>query len=190
MAETYFFKTRFYFTAIVTISIWSLLVWDYYHGGVPTHHLLQREDLPGFSNWLGGILIPLLTWFLLYRIHKRISNDTTVVKFPSTIVYGFLGALTFSILLSIFFILQYSDPPFYMLVSLLLLALFYPIYRAECFLGFVLGMLFTFGGVLPIIIITILSLIGAFFYRIVRPCMLFAASKISYLITSKKSNQC
>jgi MFS family permease len=188
MTDSDFFKARLYFTIIVTIAIWLLLIWDYYHDGVPTHHLLQQEDLPGFSNWLGGILIPLLTWFLLHRIHKRISNNTTVVKFPSTIVYTFLGALTFGILLSVFFTLQYSDLPFYMIVSLVLLALFYPIYRAECFLGFVIGMLFTFGGVLPIIIITILSLIGVFLYRIVRPGMLFIASKISYLITSKKSS--
>ncbi|MDN3677006.1 hypothetical protein QWY90_06750 [Flavobacterium paronense] len=188
MTDSDFFKIRLYFTAIVTIAIWFLLVWDHYHGGVPTHHLLQREDLPSFSNWLGGILIPLLTWFLLNKIHKRISNDLTTFKFPITIVYAFLGAFTFGILLSVFFTLQYTDPPFYMMVSLLLLALFYPIYRAECFLGFVLGMLFTFGGVLPIIIITILSLIGAFLYRIVRPGMLFIASKLSYLVTSKKSD--
>jgi hypothetical protein len=186
MTETYFFKARLYFTAIVTIAIWSLLVWDYYHGGVPTHHLLQREDLPGFSNWLGGILIPLLAWFLLYRIHKRISNDATVFKLPATIVYAFLGAFAFGLLLSVFFTLNYSDLPFYMIVSLLLLALFYPIYHAECCLGFMMGMIFTFGGVLPIILIVTLSLIGAFLHLIIRPSILYIASKLSYLVTSKK----
>ena len=33
--------------------------------------------------------------------------------------------------------------------GLLLLALFFPIYRSECFLGFVIGMSYTSGVILP-----------------------------------------
>jgi prepilin signal peptidase PulO-like enzyme (type II secretory pathway) len=96
---------------------------------------------------MGGILIPLLTWFLLYRIQKRIRNNSTVSKFPVNILYAFIAALSFGLLLSVFFTLGYSEIPFYMIVSLLVLAIFLPIYKAECFLGFVLGMTFTLVGV-------------------------------------------
>lgn len=36
------------------------------------YQLLAREDLPSFSNWWGGLLVPLLAWFLSYRVQKRI----------------------------------------------------------------------------------------------------------------------
>lgn len=189
MTQKEFFKIRLYFTAIITVAIWSLLIWDHFHGGVPSHHMLQREDLPEFSNWLGGILIPLLTWFLLYRVQKRISSDSTVFKFSVNILYAFIGTLSFGILLSVFFTLGYSEIPFYMIVSLLVLALFLPIYRAECFLGFVIGMIFTFGGVLPIGIISIISSIGAVLYLIVRSGVLFFTARITYLISSKKNHK-
>jgi hypothetical protein len=69
-----FFKTRLYFTGTITIFIWLLLTWNYFHGGVPSHHILKRKDFPEIANWWGGLLLPLLTWFLLYRIQKRISS--------------------------------------------------------------------------------------------------------------------
>ena len=189
MTEKEFFKIGLYFTTIITVAIWSLLIWDYFHGGVPSHHMLQNEDLPEFSNWLGGILIPLLTWFLFYRVQKKIGNDLTVFKFSVNILYAFIAALSFSLLLSVFFTLGYSEIPFYMIVSLLVLALFLPIYKAEYFLGFVIGMTFTFGGVLSIGIISILSLIGAIIYRIVKPGLLFIIARTSYLISSKKNTK-
>lgn len=182
-------KTRLYFTGAITILTWLLLAWDYYHGGVPSHNILQREDLPEFSNWWGGLLLPLLTWFLLYRIQKRMSNardgNSQVPKFSINIVYAFIGALCFVILLSMFFTLGYMDPPFYMLIGLLLLALFLPIYRAECFLGFVNGMIYTFGGVLPIGIVTLFTLTGAILFLLVRPGILFVTSRLSNLVSTK-----
>ena len=189
MTEKEFFKIGLYFTTIITVAIWSLLIWDHFHGGVPSHHMLQNEDLPEFSNWLGGILIPLLTWFLFYRVQKRIGNDLTVFKFSVNILYAFIAALSFSLLLSVFFTLGYLEIPFYMIVSLLVLTLFLPIYKAEYFLGFVIGMTFTFGGVLSIGIISILSLIGAILYRIVKPGLLFIIARTSYLISSKKNTK-
>ena len=176
-----FFKVRLYFTVIVTIAIWSLLAWNHYHGGVPSHHILAREDLPEISNWWGGLLLPLLTWFLLYRIYQRLIRNnietSKVSKFFVKILYGFAGALFFGIMLSAFFIYGNSDIPGYMLQGLLLLALFFPIYRAECILGFVIGMTFTFGAVLPTGIGSILALIGAVLYLYVRPAILYVISR-------------
>jgi hypothetical protein len=183
MKSTLQLKNRLYLTALVTMAILSLLIWNYFHGGVPSHHVLQRKDLPEISNWWGGILLPILTWFLLYRIQKRINkNENELISNKSTsAIYGFIGALLFGILLSTFFTLGNTEMPFYMLVGLLPLALFYPIFRSECLLGFVIGMTFTFGAVLPTGIGTILAILGAIVYLAIRPLLLFIIKKCTNL---------
>jgi hypothetical protein len=190
MSEKVFFKTSLYFTGIVTIAIWSLLAWNHYHGGVPSHHILHREDLPAISNWWSGLLLPLLTWFLLYRIQKRLMRDNVekskVSKYRANILYGFTGALFFGILLSVFFTFDYSNISGYMLTGLFLLALFFPIHRAECMLGFVIGMTFTFGAVLPTAVGSILALVGAVLYLYVRPVILYLTSRFVRIVSSNK----
>lgn len=182
MNEKLFFKARLYFTGIVTIAIWSLLAWDHYHSGVPSHHILANKDLPEISNWWGGLLIPFLTWFLLYRIQKRIihynQEDSETSKHLQHTLYRFVGALLFGILLSVFFTFGNSDMSGYMVLSLFPLALFVPIYRAECLLGFVIGMTFTFGGVLPTGIGSIFASVGAILYLFVRRGILYLAISI------------
>jgi hypothetical protein len=180
------FKNRLYLTVLVTMAIFSLLLWDYYHGGVPSHHILQRKDLPEISNWWGGIVLPVLTWFLLYRVQKRINENELISNKSTSAFYGFLGALCFGILLSTFFTLGNNEMPFYMLIGLLLLAMFYPIFRSECLLGFVIGMTFTFGVVLPTGIGTIFAILGAIIYLVIRPLILFIAKKSIHLFVSNK----
>jgi hypothetical protein len=177
-------KVRIYFTALVLVAIWSLLGWSYYHGGVPSHHILADESLPSFSNWWGGLILPVLTWFLLYRLHKRIirdnnSDNSTPVNYLKSILYGFAGALVFGILLSVFFTFAYTDLAGYLMMSVVPLALFLPIYRAECLLGFVMGMTFTFGGVLPTGIGSILLAISAVLYLLIRPGIHYVASSVA-----------
>ncbi len=193
MTKKKFFKGSLYFTGIVTVGIWSLLVWNHYHGGVPSHHILQRGDLPAISNWWGGILLPLLTLFIAYRIEKRLirnSNDdeSNRLVFPIKHVYRFLFALSFGILLSLFITLDYSDLSGYMMYGLLLLALFYPIYRAECYLGFVIGMTYTIGAVLPTGVGIVLALIGAVLYLYVRTGIIFIVKYIVSLLSTNKHN--
>ncbi len=185
-------RTRLLLTGIVTIAIWSLLTWNYYNGGVPSHHILAREDMPQISNWWGGLLLPLLTWFLLYRIQKRIVRNAGKNAQATTpavsIFYGFAGGLLFGMLLSLFFSLGYMEIPGYMLMGLLVLALWLPVYRAECLLGFVIGMTFTFGTVLPTGVGTILALIGVVLYLYVRTAILFIATRLGYKTSSKTHN--
>jgi hypothetical protein len=178
-------RLRLYGTGIVTLAIWSLLLWNYFHGGVPSHHILARKDLPEISNWWGAVVLPLLTWFLLTRIQKRVVSAkdeqapaAVAASFPMSIVYAFAGALLFGILLSVFFSLHYTDIPGYMLQGLFLLALFLPLYRAEYLLGFVIGMTYTFGAVLPTGIGSIIALICAVIYLFLRRAILFVVSKV------------
>ncbi len=180
MNEKMFVKFQLYITAMIFILIWGLLLWNYYNGGVPGHHIFADKDLPKISNWWGGLLLPLLSFFLLYRIKKRvmIKEDQKLQKanIPLDIIYGFLFALIFGILLSVFFTLGYSDISGYMFVGTFLLGLFFPIYRAECILGFVIGMSFTFGAVLPTGIGSVLALISAILYLGIRKVILYILS--------------
>jgi hypothetical protein len=176
MTEKEFFKIRLFITVLVTLAIWSLLAWNYFHGGVAGHHLLARKDMPTISNWWGGLLLPLLTWFLLFRIQRRFAHargdQRAVLMPPINVIYGFGGALLFGVLLSTFYTLGYSDIPGYMVNCLFIVALFFPIYRAECLLGFVFGMTFTFGAVLPTVVGSVFALIGAVLYLFVRSFVL------------------
>ena len=182
MNKTNFFTLRLYFTAIVTFAIWTLLVWNYFHGGIPSHHLLADENLPEVSNIWGGILLPVLTWFLLYRIQVRINRrnnaNSSVTYSVSKILYGFVAAVLFGIVLSTFFTFGNTDVPGYMLILLFLLAVFIPVYRSEYILGFVIGMTYTFGAVLPTLVGSILALIGLVIYYGIRPVILYLRSKL------------
>ena len=193
MIEKVFYKRRLYFIGLVTVGIWSLLIWNHHHDGVPSHHILQREDLPKISNWWGGFLLPLLTLFLTYRIQIRLIRDNDnklgTLKFHKKYIYRFLFALLFGILLSVLFAQGYSNLSGYMMYGLFLLALFFPIYRAEYFLGFVIGMTYTFGAVLPTGVGAILALIGALLYLYVRTGIIFIARKTILLILPNKGNK-
>ncbi|MEO5682567.1 MAG: hypothetical protein ABIQ88_07990 [Chitinophagaceae bacterium] len=104
------------------------------------------------------------------------SNNSTL---PFSPWYGFAAAFMFGISLSTFFTLGNTDVPGYMMMGLLLSALFLPVYRSECLLGFVIGMTFTFGAVLPTIVGSILVLVSALLYLYLRPVF-------RYLLLKKK----
>lgn len=171
-----------YFVAAVTLAVWALLLWDFTHGGVPSHHILANENYPAISNWWGGLTVPLLCCLLVYRIYSRLFKNTAEENQDMQwrqIRNGFFIGLLFAVILSIFFSLNYADVPLYMLFVLLIASLFTPIYRAECFLGFVLGMVYTFGGVLPLLVGSVFSIIGILFYKGIRPIILYIIKKAS-----------
>jgi hypothetical protein len=45
-------------TALITLAVWSLLLWEHLQGGVLSHHLRNDPELPAISNWWGGLLVP------------------------------------------------------------------------------------------------------------------------------------
>ncbi|MFM9909190.1 MAG: hypothetical protein ACKVOW_07575 [Chitinophagaceae bacterium] len=193
MSEKKFYWIRVYFTGIVTIAICALLIWDHYHGGIPSHHLFANKDLPSISNWWGLLLLPILTWFLLYLIHKRIikehSGNGDQLLNRKKLLSRFVGSLLFGILLSVFFSFNFSDIPGFMMLGVFPLALIFPIYRAECLLGFVIGMTYTFGTVLPTFIGSILTIAAAILYIYVRPAILYLSTRLSALLMPDKNNR-
>lgn len=179
MSKTDFFRIRVYFTVLITLAIWSLLTWNYFHGGVPSHYILANKDLPEISNMLGAILLPLLTWLLTYRVQKRIfleSNWQAELSLIRHAIYSFAFSLTFGIVVAGFFYYGYPDMTGNLMVGIFVLALFLPVYRGECLLGFVIGMTVTFGAVLPIGIGSILASIAFVMYRGVRPAAMYVGS--------------
>ncbi len=168
---------RILITGVVTILILVLLLWQYFHGGVPSHHILNREDLPKISNWWGGLLLPILTWLLLSKIENRISKKdyslTQQTKNQNIRILGlFLLGLIFGIVLATSFMNDYKPFLDNVLYIFLILSLIVPIYYSEFILGFVLGMTYTFGAILPTAFILIIAVLGFLIYRFIRPFFL------------------
>jgi hypothetical protein len=162
MTQASFFKIRVYMVVVVTIAIESLLTWNYLHDGIPRHHILADKDLPEISNAWGGVLLPLLAWFLTWRIQKRTEINIR------PIAYAFVCSLLYGTAMVVSFSLGYPDVTGYMMMGIFVLALFFPVFRSEYLLGYVLGMTFTFGAVLPTGVGTILCGITAVLYLGVR----------------------
>lgn len=181
MNEASFFRIRIYFTGLVAIAIWSLLTWNYYHGGVPSHHILANKDLPEISNLWGALLLPLLSWFVLYRVKKRIflqrDGYADLSAFRQA-MYAFTISLVYGVVTAGLFSFGYPDMTGNMMLGIFALALFFPVYHSECLLGFIVGMTVTFGAVLPTGIGSILALIAFVLFRGVRPAALYVVSRL------------
>lgn len=166
-------SVRLWFTAAVLVAQLAHLAWEHFHGGVASHHVLQRADLPAISNWWGIVVLPLLTWFLTGRIQKRVgaraAGGRTIAGLPWSVVAGFWGALLLGAVIAGSFAIGAQGITSWAFQAMLLLALLLPAYRAECLLGFVLGMTLTFGAVLPTAIGSIVAAGSAVIHLVVLP---------------------
>lgn len=167
-----FLRFRIWNTFIVSILLSSWLLWQHFNGGIPSHHLLADKTLPLISNAWGALVIPITTWFLLFRVGKGLFGKTDIISFPTHTLYGFLSALLFALVLGM--AIEYSFKTFLSYIPLILfsLALFFPTYKAEYFLGFILGLTYFIGGVLPVVVGSIFLLISAVIYLLIRPFIL------------------
>ena len=163
MTEQQLSRTRLYFTVLVTLITFSMLIWQYLNAGVPSHHLLHRADLPAVSNWWGGLLLPALSWIMLGRIQKRILKQPPdkVDQYSIHILVGFVCALIYGGILSFAFINGYEEVSSAVFYGILFFALFLKVYREEYLLGFILSMSITFGAVLPTIFSAIIATVAA-----------------------------
>jgi hypothetical protein len=174
-------------TSIITILIVGLLFWQHFHGGVPGHHILQKKELPRISNWWGVLLLPVLTWFLLGRIKKRLDDQGLFTKETNNqsnkIIGLFILGLTFGLLIAFSFINNYKLFIDNVLYIFLLMSLIVPIFYSEFILGFILGMTYTLGAILPTIFILIIAILCFLLYRYIRPILIKVAV---YLIALMK----
>lgn len=124
------------------------LGWEVLHGGIVTHHVLQRADLPGLSNAWGLLVLPVLGAWAAGRLPRAPATG----RQWRPVAVGFALPLLLGAALSLGFQLQLQALTEAVFFSLLLLALLLPAHRPESLFGFVLGMSWTFGAVLPLAI--------------------------------------
>lgn len=175
MNSTSFKKIGFIVLTLISVSIWALLFWQHYHGGVPSHSFMARKDMPPISNWWGALLLPLLTYFTLFRIEKRIFIVENKILQPEqlqSILLLFIGGFIYTGLMSYCFVTDKTDLNGLLFQGLFLLAFILPIYRVEFYLGFVIGMTYTFGAILPTFIGSLFVGISFVAHRFVYPFVL------------------
>ena len=171
-----FKKIKAIIVGLVTALIFTFLLWEHFHGGVTSHHILHSEDLPAISNWWSGLLLPVLTWFLWSRVEKRLDQNAFGTQQPnsamSKVVWIFMVGLVLGIVLAASF--TYAFKPFLdnVLYILIVLSFFIPLYYAEYILGFILGMTYTFGAILPTVFILVFAGLGWVTYGYIRPLIL------------------
>ncbi|MER2996654.1 hypothetical protein [Pontibacter populi] len=175
-------KIKALITGTVTVFILCLLFWEHFHGGVASHHILQQQNLPAISNWWSGLLLPVLTWFLIGRTEKRLSKQFLQVQqtniLQSQVLGLFVTGLVLGVVIATSFTYGYNTFLDNVPYIILLLSLIIPIFYAEFMLGFILGMTYTFGAILPTIFILLLAAIGFLTYRFIRPVIIMLTMKM------------
>ncbi len=135
------------------------LGWEATHGGVVSHHFLARADMPAMSNWWGVLLVPALALWAAGQVLRRPARPGQGDGVSGKILRAlpaFLGALIYGGALATSFVLDFGWEP-YLFLSLFLIGLLLPIHRGEYVLGFVLGMMIVFGGVLSLMAAAIVA---------------------------------
>jgi hypothetical protein len=184
MDHTSFSRLRPRLTLGVTVALLSLLTWQQLHGGVPAHSFLARDDFPRISNWWGALVLPALTWFLTGRVLDRM-RDADGVNATATwrnARRGFAVALLYGAALATAFTFGWTGISSNLFVALPVLGILLPIHRAEYVLGFVMGMTYTFGAVLPSVIATAMSALAALLYLVLRPAVLWLVTRLFLLV--------
>lgn len=146
-------SSRFTFAALALMAEALHLGWEALHGGIVSHHLLQRADLPGLSNAWGLLLLPALAYWAAGRLPRSLA----VPRAWLPVGLGFALPLLLGASLSLAFQLHLQALTEALFFGLLLLALLLPAHRPESLFGFLLGMSWTFGAVLPTLIGGILA---------------------------------
>lgn len=174
-------RIRIYLTVAVLLAEIGHLAWEHFHGGIASHHFLNRADMPAVSNGWGLLLLPAISWFLGgIALRRSIATAAAVtINVPGGqaeaaglargVFVGFFAGLLFGASLAATFSLGYHDVTSILFFGMLLLALVFRVYRAECVLGFVLGMTFTFGAILPALVASVTAVISAVAHRVLYP---------------------
>ena len=174
-------RIRIYLTVAVLLAEIGHLAWEHFHGGIASHHFLNRADMPAVSNGWGLLLSPAISWFLGgIALRRSIATAAAAtINAPGGqaeaaglargVFVGFFAELLFGASLAATFSLGYQDVTSILFFGMLLLALVFRVYRAECVLGFVLGMTFTFGAILPALVASVTAVISAVAHRVLYP---------------------
>lgn len=142
-------NNKFVFLIVIIALVGLHLTWEHFNGGIITHHLLAKDDMPGISNWWGLVTIPILTLITIFLVQNKYKNKDDKSGL-STVTIGFLRGLGFGVLIAVLWELKLENVLQYVILLPIVIAFFTPVHYIQNLLGFVLGMTFTFGGILPI----------------------------------------
>ena len=142
------------------------LAWEASHGGIRSHHLLNQADLPAVSNGWGLLVLPVLGWLAAYFVRRRATSRAHA---PSRALAAFCGALVVALALSAAFRLELSNVTAGLFFAVLLSGVALRTYRAEYIFGFVLGMTFVFGSVLPTMAALVAGTVSVLAHFVVYP---------------------
>ena len=136
--------------------------WEALHGGIVTHHFMRNGSLPGLSNAWAVLILPLLAFWAARQVQQRGGR-------PAAALLGFALALLLGAAVSVAF--RHGDEALTagVFFSAVALGIALPGYRAECLLGWVLGMGWTFGPVIPLAFGAVVVGISALLHLIVWP---------------------
>ena len=172
-------RNKLIFITIATLLMLGMLLLEHSKGGVNSYHPLGNKDLPKISNWLGLLMIPVFSWFAISNLQKRNKNEDNKQKPVSkSQLYGFIGGVLFGIVTTIVYYAQLGINS-HLLLLIIVLALFVPIYRAEYYLGYVLGMIYGFGGVLPILFGGVSIIVYLLVYKLIRQSFLLILNRFN-----------
>lgn len=138
--------SRLLLAALALLAEALHLGWEALHGGIVTHHVMQRADLPGLSNAWGLLVLPALAAWAAGRLPRAAATRRQWLP----VALGFALPLLLGAALALSFHLQWQALTEAVFFGLMLLALLLPAHRPESLFGFVLGMSWTFGAVLPL----------------------------------------
>ena len=141
------------------------LGWEHTHGGVHSHHLLNREDLPSVSNWWGLLTMPVLGWLASCAVAHRAAAQP---REGAKALAGFAGALLLGAALAGAFATGQEALTSALFLSTLAAGLVLPIYRPEYVFGYVIGMSFVFGAVLPMLVGGVAAALSATAHAVAR----------------------
>ena len=140
--------------AIALAYALAQLTTEAFGGGVQGHHLLNRADMPAISNGFGLLTLPAIGLALGWRARRAGG-------FTRTMWTGLILAFLYGTALATGFEFGAQALMQTLFLGLFLVAVLAPVYRAECIAGFVAGMAFTFGGVLPLLVALVFATISS-----------------------------
>ncbi|MBM3763290.1 MAG: hypothetical protein FJW36_24000 [Acidobacteria bacterium] len=140
---------------------------EHFNGGVKTHHFGARRDLPGFSNWLSLLILPLLGMIVAHRANSKQAAHTSKIL-PPPLAVGAAASFAYGAALAGSFLFRFEQVSLILFVSLFLLSLVLPVYRAEWIFGFVTGMTIAFGSVIPLVFAIVFATISFVARRVTR----------------------
>lgn len=133
-------------TGLVAAAEASHLAWEWSQGGVVSHHLLGDPALPALWNGWGLIVLPAIAWVASARLVRPSGRGWHLQR---AAVLRLTGAMAAGIATAMAFAFGCGDVAGNLLLAITVSGVVVRAYRVEYLLGFVLGMAYTFGALIP-----------------------------------------